>query len=105
LAENLIVRLTDAGVPLGQSVGLAGGLARAGSLAVRAQPTNVPLDAGAMRALTAVAFTDALHLAYAIAGIGVLFVAAMALVLFGSAPVRAQQEEPDPASLVMRDAA
>jgi DHA2 family methylenomycin A resistance protein-like MFS transporter len=104
-ADNLIVRLTDAGVPIGQSVGLAGGLARAGSLAVRAQTTNLPLDAGAMRALTAVAFTDALHLAYAIAGIGVLLVAAMALVLFGSAPVRAQQEEPDPASLVMRDAA
>jgi DHA2 family multidrug resistance protein-like MFS transporter len=104
-AENLIVRLTDSGVPLAQSVGLAGGLARAGSLAVRAQPANLPLDAGALRAVTAVAFTDALHLAYAIAGIGVLLVAAMALVLFGPAPVRMRQEEPESAGLTMRDAA
>ena len=34
-ANNLIVRLTDAGMPSGQSVGLAEALARAGSLAVR----------------------------------------------------------------------
>jgi DHA2 family methylenomycin A resistance protein-like MFS transporter len=104
-AENLIVRLTDAGVPIGQSVGLAGGLARAGSLAVRVQTANLPLDDGAMRALTGGAFTDALHLAYAIAGLAVLLVAAMALVLFGPTPVPARQEEPEVAEIVVPDAA
>jgi hypothetical protein len=58
-----------------------------------------------MRALTAVAFTDALHLAYAIAGLAVLVVAAMALVLFGPTPVPARQEEPEAATFAMRDAA
>jgi DHA2 family methylenomycin A resistance protein-like MFS transporter len=104
-AGNLTTRLVDAGVAAGPSAALAGRLAPAGALAIRAQLASLPLDANAFHLLTANAFTDALHLAYAAAGLAILVVAAMALVLLRPVPVQVPQEVVEEVVVVVPEAA
>jgi DHA2 family methylenomycin A resistance protein-like MFS transporter len=92
-ASNLVVRLTGLGVPAGQSAEFAVRLAQAGSQAAQVQTSGLPLDASALQTLTAGAFTDALQVAYVIAGIAVLLVAIMALTMFRAAPAHSQQAQ------------
>jgi DHA2 family methylenomycin A resistance protein-like MFS transporter len=95
---NLTDRLAGAGIPADQSAALATTLAHAGSQAAHAQSAGPAIDPAALQALTAGAFTDALHLAYIVAGIGMLVVAALAAMVIG--PSRVQVQPRAPAAIV-----